>query len=45
MSVQTLYGGRADRRVTVRDVQAAKERGERWAMLTAYDVLTAQIFD
>jgi 3-methyl-2-oxobutanoate hydroxymethyltransferase len=31
--------------VTVRDVQAAKERGERWAMLTAYDAVTAQLFD
>jgi 3-methyl-2-oxobutanoate hydroxymethyltransferase len=33
------------RRVTVRDLQAAKDRGERWAMLTSYDMLTAQIFD
>ena len=41
----TLYGGPADRRVTVRDIQAAKERGERWAMLTAYDALTAGVFD
>jgi 3-methyl-2-oxobutanoate hydroxymethyltransferase len=41
----TLYGGRPGRRVTVRDVQAAKERDERWAMLTSYDMLTATIFD
>ncbi|MDQ6648508.1 MAG: 3-methyl-2-oxobutanoate hydroxymethyltransferase [Actinomycetota bacterium] len=41
----TLYGGPPGRRVTVRDVQAAKQRGERWAMLTAYDALTARVFD
>lgn len=41
-----LYGGQAgSRRVTVRDVAAAKERGERWPMLTAYDALTARVFD
>ena len=45
MTTPSLYGGPADRRVTVRDVAAAKERGERWAMLTAYDALTARIFD
>ncbi|WP_239310151.1 MULTISPECIES: 3-methyl-2-oxobutanoate hydroxymethyltransferase [unclassified Frankia] len=32
-------------RTTVRDVQAAKNRGEKWAMLTAYDATTARIFD
>jgi 3-methyl-2-oxobutanoate hydroxymethyltransferase len=31
--------------VTVRDLQAATDRGERWPMLTSYDMLTAQIFD
>jgi 3-methyl-2-oxobutanoate hydroxymethyltransferase len=31
--------------VTVRDIAAAKARGERWPMLTAYDALTAAIFD
>ncbi len=41
----TLYGGVTTRRVTVRDLQAAKDRGERWAMLTSYDMLTAAIFD
>jgi 3-methyl-2-oxobutanoate hydroxymethyltransferase len=34
-----------DRRITVRDLQAATDRGERWCMLTSYDVLTAGIFD
>src|SRR5512139_1546783 len=40
-----LYGGTAGRRVTVRDIAAAKERGEKWPMLTAYDALTARVFD
>ena len=40
-----LYGGSLSRRVTVRDLQMAKDRGERWPMLTAYDVYSAQIFD
>jgi 3-methyl-2-oxobutanoate hydroxymethyltransferase len=31
--------------VTVRDIAAAKARGEKWPMLTAYDALTAGIFD
>ncbi len=42
-----LYGS-ADHgptRVTVRDLLLAKERGERWPMLTAYDALTARLFD
>lgn len=50
MSEPSLYGGSLSptdpvRRITVRDVQAAKDRGERWAMLTAYDVTTAGVFD
>ena len=40
-----LYGGSADRRVTVRDLVAAKARGEKWPMLTSYDALTARVFD
>ncbi len=40
-----LYGGQARRRVTVRDIAAAKERGERWPMVTAYDAMTARVFD
>jgi 3-methyl-2-oxobutanoate hydroxymethyltransferase len=32
-------------RVTVRDLAAAKARGEKWPMLTAYDAMTAHIFD
>src|SRR6201985_3092634 len=42
---EPLYGGRAPRRVTVRDIAAAKARGEKWPMLTAYDALTARVFD
>lgn len=44
-TVPTLYGAARNRRVTVRDLQAATDRGERWPMLTSYDMLTAQIFD
>jgi 3-methyl-2-oxobutanoate hydroxymethyltransferase len=43
--LKTLYGGVVNRRVTTRDLQDAKERGEKWAMLTSYDMLTAQLFD
>ncbi len=41
----SLYGGITTRRVTIRDLQAAKDRSERWAMLTAYDYSTARVFD
>jgi 3-methyl-2-oxobutanoate hydroxymethyltransferase len=41
----SLYGGVTSRRVTTRDLQDAKGRGEKWAMLTSYDMLTAQLFD
>ena len=40
-----LYGGQRNRRVTIYDLQQAKERGERWPMLTSYDMYTAEIFD
>ncbi|MGW3856298.1 3-methyl-2-oxobutanoate hydroxymethyltransferase [Micromonospora arida] len=43
--VTALYGGPATRRVRTRDLMAAKERGERWPMLTSYDQYTASIFD
>jgi 3-methyl-2-oxobutanoate hydroxymethyltransferase len=42
---QALYGGTSSRRVTIRDLAAAKARGEKWPMLTAYDALTAGVFD
>ena len=45
-----LYGGpvRPDqkvRRVRAQDLMAAKRRGEKWAMLTAYDYSTATLLD
>ena len=43
--LSSLYGGITSRRVTTRDLQDAKDRGEKWAMLTSYDMLTAQLFD
>src|ERR1700742_2742284 len=42
---ETLYGGVANRRITIRDLQLATDRGERWPMLTAYDYSTARVFD
>lgn len=47
---RTLYGGpiAADapaRRITVQDLYAAKRRGDRWPMLTAYDYSTAALLD
>ena len=41
----TLYGGVTNRRVRPSDLQLAKDRGERWAMLTSYDMLTAGVFE
>lgn len=35
----------SDRRVTLLDLQQATTRGEKWPMITAYDALTARIFD
>ena len=33
------------RRIRIPHLQAMKERGERWAMLTAYDQYSAEVFD
>ena len=44
-SNQRLYGGAQHRRVTILDLAGAKEHGEKWPMLTAYEQLTAEIFD
>ena len=41
----TLYGGAVHRRITIVDLADAKKRGEKWAMLTAYESMTAEIFD
>ena len=44
-TMEALYGGALHRRVTIIDLAAAKKRGEKWAMLTAYESMTAEIFD
>ena len=43
----SLYGGSGtpNRRIRIRDIASAKQRGERWPMLTSYDQYTARIFD
>jgi 3-methyl-2-oxobutanoate hydroxymethyltransferase len=40
------YGGSpTGRRITTRDLAEATARGEKWPMITAYDALTARVFD
>jgi 3-methyl-2-oxobutanoate hydroxymethyltransferase len=47
--IPSLYGGPASdsavRRVRARELTLAKERGEKWPMLTSYDQYTAALFD
>jgi 3-methyl-2-oxobutanoate hydroxymethyltransferase len=45
MTESVVYGGGSSTRVRVHHLQQAKERGEKWAMLTAYDVNTAAVFE
>ncbi len=45
MTDSVLYGGGSSARVRVHHLQQAKERGERWAMLTAYDTYAAAVFE
>ena len=45
MSESVLYGGTSSARVRVHHLQQAKERGEKWAMLTAYDTTSAAVFE
>jgi 3-methyl-2-oxobutanoate hydroxymethyltransferase len=45
MSESVVYGGGTATRVRVHHLLQAKERGEKWAMLTAYDVNTAAVFE
>jgi 3-methyl-2-oxobutanoate hydroxymethyltransferase len=45
MSESVLYGGSSSARVRVHHLQQAKERGEKWAMLTAYDTNSAAVFE
>jgi 3-methyl-2-oxobutanoate hydroxymethyltransferase len=41
----SFYGMPEGRRVTMRDLAEATRRGEKWPMITAYDAVTARIFD
>ncbi|MBA2445942.1 MAG: 3-methyl-2-oxobutanoate hydroxymethyltransferase [Nocardioidaceae bacterium] len=41
----TAGGGPPVKKIRTRHLQEMKQRGEKWAMLTAYDQYTAQIFD
>jgi 3-methyl-2-oxobutanoate hydroxymethyltransferase len=43
--MESLYGGALHRRITIVDLATAKKRGEKWAMLTSYESMTAEIFD
>jgi 3-methyl-2-oxobutanoate hydroxymethyltransferase len=45
MNESVLYGGKSTARVRVHHLQQAKERGEKWAMLTAYDTFSAAVFE
>src|ERR671921_831205 len=45
MSERVLYGGTSSARVRIHHLQQAKERGEKWAMLTAYDTVSASVFE
>ena len=45
MTESVLYGGQSTARVRITHLQQAKERGEKWAMLTAYDTYSAAIFE
>jgi 3-methyl-2-oxobutanoate hydroxymethyltransferase len=45
VSESVVYGGQSNTRVRVHHLQQAKERGEKWAMLTAYDTVSASVFE
>ncbi|PRY47463.1 ketopantoate hydroxymethyltransferase [Geodermatophilus tzadiensis] len=45
MTESVLYGGTSSARVRIHHLQQAKERGERWAMLTAYDTYASAVFE
>ena len=45
MTESVLYGGTSTARVRIHHLLQAKERGERWAMLTAYDTYAAAVFE
>ncbi len=43
-TTSTLYGG-SQSRITVLDLQKAKQQADTWPMLTCYDAMTAKLFD
>lgn len=45
MTESVLYGGQSTARVRIHHLHQAKERGEKWAMLTAYDTNSAAVFE
>ncbi len=45
MTESPLYGGTSTARVRIHHLRQAKERGEKWAMLTAYDTYAAAVFE
>ena len=45
MSEETAPYGPTIKRIRTHHLREMKERGERFSMLTSYDMLTAQIFD
>ncbi|RBY94885.1 3-methyl-2-oxobutanoate hydroxymethyltransferase [Blastococcus sp. TBT05-19] len=45
MTESVLYGGTSSARVRIHHLQQAKARGEKWAMLTAYDTYSAAVFE
>ena len=44
-AMASVYGSVSGRRITMRDLQRATDAGERWPMITAYDVMTANVFE
>lgn len=44
-SAVSVYGGITNRRITVTDLAKAKDAGEKWPMLTAYDAIVAGLLD
>ncbi len=41
----SVYGGIINRRITVTDLAKAKDAGEKWPMLTAYDAIVGGLLD
>jgi len=45
MSNTSAIGGTRKRRTSISDLTEMKKRGEKWAMITSYEEMTASIFD